>query len=230
VISNKIGYVDRMKGCVRFTKFRFSKPVLSCARRLNGARIISQSVFAAVIGAAVIFDVAHAQSAEPSYCKSYALTGAEFVSNIKVIVSHGDLTDVPFVEKTIGSKFEKLVPHGMEGEASQFLLGWTWQAMGAPIRIGLAVNFSSARQLKFRNIAQMSIESETLPHLDVDFIGDCLHIPISSFYSAFGAFENMPDGSTAKEIPGKNHSKIVLTVGYNAKNNRVEEVDIDQSL
>jgi hypothetical protein len=163
-----------------------------------------------------------------SYCKNYHLSGPDFMGLIKVIIEHGDLTDVSFIEKTIGSKF--VVDSGVSTNGKSDALGYqTWQIQGTPIRDTLVVYVSRALQMKFDSLAMMNIESQTIPNVDEDFIGDCLHIPISNFYSFFGMSGNVSNRMATKEIrSGKNHSRIFISVSYNDNDNLVGEIEIYQ--
>ena len=72
-------------------------------------------VLMAVLNVPVVFG-AHAAVAQsspppvaihqlPSYCQRSTLTGVKFMQMVQAIIAHGDLTDIAFLEKTFGTKF-----------------------------------------------------------------------------------------------------------------------------
>jgi hypothetical protein len=171
-----------------------------------------------------------------AYCKQSTLTGVYFLRLIKTIVAHGNLTDVPFIENTLNAKFAlsyyATTPDGKPDTEALFY--HANGIFGSPITDALWIDGSKELQLRSGRIALMSIDAQSLPDLNSNFMRDCLHIPISSFYSFFGGhfFGGIINGRGAATrqitIVGKNQSIMSLNIGYDPEDSLVDHVGIDQ--
>jgi hypothetical protein len=223
-------------------------------RGQNRKRTILSRARFAVAGMAVMF-AAHPTQAQPlasplspeipisgtpqpvvhqatDYCKSSTLSSATFLNLIHTIVAHGDLTDVAFIEKTLGAKFN-------------FDQDWSWdrtavpnvlhlrsdEVLGSPITATLAISKIKSQQLNGGYIAAISM------HGPPNFISDCFHIPIHYFSSAFDdnfvfrpTGEGVPSGmyTQLKGVFGKNGSQMIVSFSFEFKDNIVDSVAITQ--
>ncbi len=226
-------------------RLRFSPPVL---RLIAILRKLSKVTFF-MIGVVVRLETAHGQPFEqlhahgpkevavlpsPAYCNKYTLTGPEFMSAIKDILDHGDLTDISFIEKTLKTSFTlSYFDTNPDGEPdNQALKYYTGQMLNSPITDVLWIDASRARQLKFDSIAIMSIDSQSLPRSNMNYILDCLGIPMSSVAPFFGG--NFLGGvingrgSVVKDmsVNEKGRSRLYLNVAYDPTSLLVSHIGI----
>lgn len=208
-------------------------------------------LFAAAAAVAVVFP-AHIAAAQPintpespahdmpSYCKQSKLNGIALMQSVRKIITHGDLTDFAFAEKTLETKFgSKTYAQTISGARDTGgVRYWADHALGSPIRVSLLINYSKERQAKSKLIAGISIESEALPNSDTSFIIDCLKISQSDFSNYFGGgfLVNLPtccgdplaEATKEPASVGKNGSRIYLGIEYVIKSNFVTEIQIAQ--
>lgn len=145
----------------------------------------------------------------PAYCKASKLTGSEFMQAINGIVTHGDLTDIPFLQKILHTTFQS--SFGLKTDGTQDRQTAIYQAatvLGAPIQMQI-VNWSKDRQARMRQIARISFDGKTSPSSDADFTRDCLNIHVSNFFVTYGnQFMFLgPVGMIGRPGPGMNVEK-----------------------
>jgi hypothetical protein len=109
-----------------------------------------------------------------SICKNYTLTGPEFIKLLQKIVKHGDLTDIPFLERTFRTKFSvSELDYGSD------------QMLGAPIKID--IHLYSRQPEKGTMIASMFISDDL--ELEPKYLRNCLHLSRNDFYTNFGSWQ-----------------------------------------
>lgn len=181
----------------------------------------------------------------PAYCQHSTLTGLEFRGSIHAIIAHGDLTDVAFIEKTLGTEFS--LNYGWKPDGSQDTQKLIYQSnhmLGDTIQVSLHINTASPP--KGGQIAFISFNGNPMTALYPTFISDCLHMSSNDFSSSFGTefFRDIPVGdvpvrgepyspppiSVGKYLnyPGKDSTHLKLGIGYNAKDLIVSQVGIGQ--
>ena len=117
----------------------------------------------------------------PVDCSKATITGAQLLDKIHAIAMHGDLTDIPFIERTLETKFEvkhesfdvgKEKPVRRDVYSSNFLFG-------LPIRVSVGLELGREHQLDINSIALMRF-------MDPEVFHDCLGIESSDFDAKFG--------------------------------------------
>ena len=154
------------------------------------------------------------------------------------IVNHGDMTDVSFIEKTLGAKFTSgyFVTRPDGRQDTQDLIYQTDQALGYPISVTLWVYGSKEDPLRYHSISSMSIDNKSPLHFGANFIMACLHIPTVVFYSYFGegflggVINGRGAATKVLPTPGKNGSRISLNIAYGPEDNLVGHIGIAQRL
>src|ERR1700692_1448615 len=87
----------------------------------------------------------------PSYCQRSTLTGFQFLQLIHTIIAHGDLTDIKFLEKTLGTKFS--TSHGWSEKGTpdpQILFLDSERTLGNPISVHIIIIYAKSDQLRLR--------------------------------------------------------------------------------
>ncbi len=183
------------------------------------ARTILLGIIFAALRIPVSLD-AYAASTQPvspprSYCKASTLTGVQFMHAIQALITHGDLTDVAFTERTFGGKFSLQYYYTLNGKPYPETVEFrSDQALGSPIQLEGYAHTYNVPKTDLYNTAFIRIESYSFSNLGENFIEDCLKISGTDFSSYFGGkFEGdshtagapMPEGwkqsSTAAQSP-----------------------------
>ncbi len=187
-----------------------------------------------------------------SYCKSSSLSGPEFMRSLHEIVSHGDLDDVGFITKILGTKFIGLGSTTLGGILPSQITNYrTDEVLDNPIQVRLTLYQYPTQPNGHNQIAFMRIESLPMPTSDFDFISACLHISPKDFSSyfagdfSFDAIDPAPSANDANNTqgnpvypysdmiqaqgsPGRNGSKIYL--GFTSNENQlITEITIHQN-
>jgi hypothetical protein len=198
----------------------------------------------AAVSVTGIFDV-HAATAQPvsatqppvqstlPYCKRSTLTNVEFMQTVQTIISHGDLTDIPFIEKTLRTKFT--ISYGLQSDGApdrQTVFFNSNQILDSPIPTQLRIFNAKSQQIQTHMIAALAMgDSQS------NFMETCLHITAGYFCSFFGgnffggpAGKFIPEatGTQVKDSSGKNGSKIRLNFVYKLQGNLVTGAGILQ--
>lgn len=175
----------------------------------------------------------------PAYCKVATVTGVTLMQDINSILAHGNLTDVAFVEKTLGTKF-KLSGHfsgrGRWPDSDDYDAN---EVLGNPIDIDLRIFSPSAKVLSADQLATLTIgdfesySGQDYDNARPDFVRDCFGILKSEYASFFrGKFyqAEVEQSESAEEQvrPGPNHSTLYISF-INAGNNPINQISIDQS-
>jgi hypothetical protein len=168
----------------------------------------------------------------PSYCRGSTLTGVEFLQLIQTIMAHGDLTDITFLEKTLGTKFSSHYGTSEGGTPDpKILLLNSHHVLGNPIAVGLYIYYQKSEDLKSGPIASLGFDAPS------KFITDCFHFSpadISSglgqkfFGKAFGPGSATRLYSPENSRPAKNGSKIQIDFTYDLEENSVDGIIIRQ--
>jgi len=173
---------------------------------------------------------------KPSVCQNYTLTGPEFMGLIKLVINHGDLTDISFIEKTFDTKFSQsyfgVTPDGKTDIQDVFY--HSDRLLNDPITVALWINDLRTRQLDFNQIALLSMDQKIFPDSDKNFLSSCLHISIASFYQFFGnhfmggVINGRGAAGSQISSAGNRRSTFSLNVGYSPDDNIVNHIGIDQ--
>jgi hypothetical protein len=209
----------------------------------------SRRLFAAV-GLQVLFaaQVAQAQSTglpthqaltqppiqhSPTYCKQSTLTNVKFMQLIQALIAHGDLTDIAFIEKMLGTKFSSNYGTKLDGTPEhQTIILNSDQMLGGPIHVELIINYELSKQSKTGIIAALAIGQQS------NFFADCLQINESYLSSYFGGnFLGKPPGpgiptASVDQMNGRtghNGSQIYLSFTYNLSGGLVTSFGISES-
>lgn len=168
----------------------------------------------------------------PAYCAASKLTGNEFLQAIQKIIAHGDLTDIGFLEKTLGTKFSS--SHGLSEKGtpdSQFLILDSEQTLKNPISVNVIIFYAKSDQLRFHQIAGIAFGDKS------NFIADCFHLSPADLSSYFGGgFYRYipPPGSPIATYyqrtssPGKGGSKISISFRYGIEDSSVHSIGVGQ--
>ena len=167
----------------------------------------------------------------PAYCQNSTLTGLKFLQLIHTIIAHGDLTDIPFLEKTLGTKFSS--SYGYPAEVTpdkQILQLNSEQTLGNPIPVHIIIYYAKSDQLRMHQIAGLGFGDQST------FITDCFHFSPSDISSYFGGgfYRKMFFGSPISiyyqenSSPGKNGSKIYIAFSDGVENNLVDSIGFSQ--
>ena len=159
-------------------------------------------------------------------CKQYTLTGPVFMNVLNTIIKHGDLTDIAFLQKTLGTKFSVsygLIDGNPDHQEPEYDSN---QVLGSPIHVHVSVNLDEIEgkpSLSGNWIAGIRFEGTSM--VDWGYINDCMELPVQELESRYGAegFHqisasppgNGPLGERARaEFPGKDNTKLSITWLY----------------
>jgi hypothetical protein len=113
----------------------------------------------------------------PVDCRKYTLTADKFMDAFHSIAMHGDLRDIPFIEKTLQLKFDSKQgggnPHRMIYRADSLF--------SAPIYLYLDVSDDNDDKNLSNGLAALQF---TGPQ-NVEFFQQCMHISIAQFSKKF---------------------------------------------
>jgi hypothetical protein len=172
-------------------------------------------------------------STPASYCKQSSLTGPAFLNLLNTIIKHGDLTDVAFLQKTLGTKFN--LSYGMKPDESpdhQHLKYDSDHVLDSPIHVNLDVHLDviEDKPSLFGNAIA------AIRFVGRGYINDCMKLPADDLESRYGA-----DGFRAihnswgplvgelagQKIPGKNNTKLMISWVFGSSG-LIQGVDILQ--
>lgn len=170
---------------------------------------------------------------------------------IHTIIVHGDLTDIPFIEKTLGTKFTTSYGWKLDGTPDPQKLNYeTKDVLGSPIHASVMISLNEPLILGFGG--------SRFPKVERDYISDCLRLTVSEIVAVYkgpyghpllpvGMLPPPPNAPPAppepievtafpeQGIPGKNGSKIFLSFSWEGLpddlyggDNLVVRVDLDQ--
>jgi hypothetical protein len=99
----------------------------------------------------------------PSYCKRSTLTGTEFLRLLQTIIAHGDLTDIPFLEKTLGTTLSANDGFSAQGTPhTQILNLHSDHIFDNLISVDLTIYYSKSEQLRMHEIAGLELGSRLI--------------------------------------------------------------------
>ena len=159
------------------------------------------------------------KKADPK-CEGITLTGEKFLDLFHAIAMRGDLTDVPFIEKTLETKFDVKYSDGVDARQHHYKRA-TYNSkifFGAPMDISLAFNVEPEPLANTKSGAIMKIEGT---------IWRCLAISSAQIKQKFGGTPILFNGTIASTITmgntlkgvGKNGSNIQVIYDYSNKSN-----------
>jgi hypothetical protein len=174
-------------------------------------------------------------------CKIGKLNTESLMMEISSIIEHGDLTDIPFAEKTFQTKFREEPAKTFNGQADpQRILFQTDQIAGSPIHADVSLSRSKFNAPKDQFIGYMVIYDEHSAGLKTAFIEDCIDVSSRKFSSHFGGdfvpiHDNDDPSPYATQyrqqlFPGKNNTMLELSISadYMRPDNPVVAVGISQ--
>ncbi len=159
-----------------------------------------------------------AEKIDDKKCEGITLTGEKFLDMFHSIAMHGDLTDVPFIEKTLKTKLKGTSTDDEDEKHYHNKSGrFTGKAvLGAPMDIQLFFNSKHVAEIKNRTSGIMHIDRG---------IYKCLGITIDEFEKKFGGVfsfgfatgggSTMTKDKALGEI-GKDGSRINVVGAYNS--------------
>ncbi len=161
----------------------------------------------------------------PAYCQRSKLNGIELMGLIKTIIAHGDLKDIAFIEKTLGTKFTS--SHGVNADGTpnnQILKLNSNTVFGNPIHVSMMIFYDKSLSQRAGELADLTFGGPP------SFIADCLHVPISNTTGYFGGrYTSLPTGAWSstssvtrvEDYPGINATKLRLTFYHENDNDFV---------
>ena len=229
-------------------------PVPASKYWLNRKRKVSPGVLFAAVLVAFAAQAAGAQtaplpqptlqqlgapSAPAGYCKQSTLTGPVFLNLLSTIIKHGDLTDIAFLQKTLGTKFSMNYGPGLGGNPDHQEPEYdSDQVLDSPIHVHVVVHLDviEGKPSLFGNaIAWIRFEGTSMASWG--YIHDCMELPVDELESRYGAdgfIQRYPTGggsiageTTQAEFPGKNNTKLAIGWMYGS-GGRIKMVGISQ--
>jgi hypothetical protein len=128
-----------------------------------------------------------AQSANlpPGYCKQWPLTGPLFLNLVNTITEHGDLTDIAFLQKVLGTKLslsQISYGSGANGSTAPHILYYTSNnVVGSPITVTVQIFKGNYTPETSGEISAVRFGS----NYQAAFI-NCLNLTTENFVSTFG--------------------------------------------
>jgi hypothetical protein len=214
-------------------------------------KLLSTAIIVPVL---LVADAASAQSAAspspvrqpPAYCSGSTLNSVEFMQMIHTIITHGDLTDISFIGKTLKTTF--IASHTLNGDGTPNNFYNTDEIDGSPIHVRVDVWSNAVPQM---GKADVVVYNANFPSTKTNFIGDRLQILPSDFYSSL-ALPFIPEpapppvggldppdwrpksqvssteqkhadytvrfiGFQTQSSPGKNGTNLTTQIGFSAK-------------
>jgi hypothetical protein len=166
-----------------------------------------QTVSSGILSAVLIVMGDHGASAQsvaspatvqpiPAYCGAYKLNAAEFMKTIHTIIEHGDLTDIPFIETTLGTKFAIIYGWKLGGIRDPQKLNYqTQNVLGSPIDASVRIWPNEPAELGF--------DGSRFPEVERNYITDCLRLPVSEIVAVYkGPYTpGIPVGNVPVRLP-----------------------------
>lgn len=172
------------------------------------------------------------------YCKQSTLTGPAFLSVLNSIIKYGDLTDISFLQKMLGTKLDLSYGRGTDGKEydHQHLEYNGDQVLGSPIHVHVDVHLDviKGEASPFNGvIADIRFGSTSINLDNPIFMRDCMKLADDNFFSFFGGgFRESIYGGATKllTIPGKNHTHIMIGIEVDyPKSQFVREIVINEA-
>lgn len=152
------------------------------------------------------------------YCKQFTLTGPIFLNMMDTIVKHGDLTDIAFLEKTLGTHLSLnpwIGPYGTPDPDTLYYK--SDQVLGSSVPVEVRVFKGKKIQAAGGLIAEVRFQ----PPREALFPA-CLTLTSADFVSLFGRLSFMwiggplshGDGYIRLKTPGKNGTKLEFSFAW----------------
>lgn len=167
------------------------------------------------------------KKADPK-CEGITLTGEKFLDMIYAIAMHGDLTDVPFIEKTLETKFE--VKHSEYDGADGYVYRHTdyvgKDLFGADLNVSLKfIEYSQKPRTEPKR--KINLSKSAMLHFEAyGQVWPCFNVTVNQFAEKFGGSfgdDFMPaDGmiiTSGKYLEGVSKDGSELKVYYNRNRN-----------
>lgn len=200
------------------TYLRLSKPKLifmaaGVAILLNIHTARSQSLNLPLEQGAAAPEISTDPALMPNDCGPAPLSGNALMSALSKIIEHHDLTDVPFVEKSLDTKFPYV------GSTMRMTVGD--HVLGSALSVRLGV-FDFGQEMAALNIPSL--------FGDHNYLQDCVLISKQEFMGYFGRSFTVAYGEAYawRSSPGKNNSKILLVFGWDSSNEIVTSIILRQ--
>lgn len=172
---------------------------------------------------------------DPS-CSKYKLTGEKFLDMFYAVATHGDLTDVPFIERTLKTKFDIKYSEGEDSNHKRYKRAYysSKSLSGTPINLTLSFDVEREPDMDFPKLTMMRINNNGY---NFNFINQCLAIPNTHFAQKFGGYFAEDDSSDGGEATsgvitlkgiGKDASTIKVVYGRITDSPIVDELLIKQ--
>ena len=196
---------------------RFDSPILLLAATLLVA-------FRAQSAGAQTRPLPLSVSVPAAYCKQSTLTGPAFLNLLNTIIKHGDLTDIAFLQKTLGTKLSLNPEYGADGKPDPDNLDYNSDEVeGNPIHVAVRVRKGERVHEMGGEIALVQFVPASPSIIEPSFFVNCLKLTGADFVSAFGrqGFFFVPTGPLGAgfgkkrlNMPGKNDANLYVWFDY----------------
>ena len=196
----------------------------------------SSWMLATVAGLLGVFSVQAAGAQTPAlrqgvsvpaeYCKQSSLTGPVFLKLLNAIIKHGDLTDIAFLQETLGTKFSLKYDPAPDGTPDPNWLDYNGDhVLGNPIHVEVVINKGSRIQEQGGEVAFVRFLPEPVGIIKPSFFVDCLALTGADFVSLLGRsgfvfiWDDAPGaGSAGKTLnaPGKGDTRLRIIFNYDS--------------
>ncbi len=128
--------------------------------------------------------------APPPFCRKFTLTDAKFLDMLDMITNHGDITDIAFMERALGTKLSLTPTYGEDGSSDpDTTIYRSDHLLDAPIPVEIDIFRGKDRQDMGGESARMRLSGP-----DPDFYFNCLKLTMAEVFSSF-ARRNLSDAS-----------------------------------
>jgi len=161
-----------------------------------------------------------APSVSAGYCEQSRATGPVFLSQLNSIVNHRDLTDIPFLEKALGTKLSLIPGTGPNGTPDTDILTYSSdQVLGGSLPVEVTVFKGKEEQQRANEIASVQFDPNSAREV---YSMRCLRLTGANFVTLFGNVTFAWTGGTLPggvnfihlNTPGKNNTKLDVSFGY----------------
>jgi len=224
----------------RPVKFSFCPPELAGKYWQNYKRAVLARILAAAVSVTVIFGAQAAGAQTPplpqasaqllplpkptpqqlgapsvpaGYSTQSTLTGPIFLGVLNTIVKHGDLTDIAFLEKTLGTKINMDPIFGPGTPGSNGFAGSGYPTLGNSIAVGVIISGKDI-QAQGGRFAEVDFRSSSLAI-------SRLRLTSADFVSLFGQLSGMwtggydlGEGSIKVKTEGTKGTKLEVSFGW----------------
>ncbi len=169
-------------------------------------------------------------------CGESKLTSAKFMEMIKIIARHGDLTDVPFIEKTLGLKFASSPSILGDGSVQKGRTMYDADSLsGMPLKTWMNVSLNPDESGKNHPEVMLDFDSGVAHSANFRM---CLHLSTAEFDSYFpekpmlsGLMHHSTERMSGNfNLKQDNSGSPNITVGYtfDTKDGMISDVGLSQ--